>query len=431
MHSFAYLYERFPSFVQTFVYREASEMIAQGMNPLLVSIRPPEDHPTLAAEFEAPVLYLPDSSEIRSEIDTLRKQRRLPRKTHKLLPEARAEKDSTRLFEAAWLGPRLLELGIRHVHAHFGGMAARTAWWLRELHGITYSFTGHANDIFCPTDFPVSNSDLAKAATFVVTETDFAKNWMEEHHPSARGRVFRIYNGIDSRFPEKPPGLSPKKILSVGRYVEKKGFPDLIRACQILRDRGLVFSCSIIGEGPMHRELESLVRELDLAGFVEIAGPRSQNAVRSALAEADLFVLACVPDQEGGSDNLPTVIMEAMMCGTPVVSTTLAGIPEMIASGRTGLLTQPGNPGALADALAQLLQNPTTAQKLADAGRRFALKNFAVSSTTRHLKHLLVSRAGVQAPPEALRIDPGLPAAPARRRWWDRILGTQERSINP
>jgi colanic acid/amylovoran biosynthesis glycosyltransferase len=430
MHSFAYLYERFPSFVQTFVYREASEMIAQGMNPLLVSIRPPEDHPTLAAEFEAPVLYLPDSSEIRSEIDALRKQRRLPRKTHKLLPEARAEKDSTRLFEAAWLGPRLIDQGIRHVHAHFGGMAARTAWWLRELHGITYSFTGHANDIFCPTDFPVSNSDLANAATFVVTETDFAKNWMEEHHPATRGRVFRIYNGIDSRFPEKPPASSPKKILSVGRYVEKKGFPDLIRACHILRDRGLVFSCSIVGEGPLHRELESLVRELDLEGIVEIAGPRSQNAVRSALAEADLFALACVPDQEGGSDNLPTVIMEAMMCGTPVVSTTLAGIPEMITNGRTGLLTQPGNPGALADALAQLLQNPTTAQTLADAARRFAFENFAVGSTTRHLKHLLVSHAGVQAPPEALHIDPGLPAPPARRRWWNRILGTQERSRN-
>jgi colanic acid/amylovoran biosynthesis glycosyltransferase len=431
MHSFAYLYERFPSFVQTFVYREASEMIAQGMNPLLVSIRPPEDHPTLAAEFEAPVLYLPDSGQVRSEIDTLRKERRLPRKTHKLLPDARADKDSTRLFEAAWLGPRLLELGIRHVHAHFGGMAARTAWWLRELHGITYSFTGHANDIFCPTDFPVSNADLAQAATFVVTETDFAKNWMEQQHPSLRGRVFRIYNGIDSRFPEKPPATNPPRILSVGRYVEKKGFPDLIQACRILRDRGLVFSCSIIGEGPMHRELESLVRELGLAGFVEVAGPRSQNAVRSALAEADLFVLACVPDQEGGSDNLPTVIMEAMMCGTPVVSTALAGIPEMITSGRTGILTPPGNPDALADALAPLLLQPATARPLAEAARLFALENFAVSSTTRQLKHLLVSQAGIQPTPEALRLDPAIPAAPTGKHWWNRILGTPAKHRNP
>lgn len=398
-HSFAYLFERFPSFVQTFVYREAVEMVRQGMNPWLVSLRRPDDPGDLAERVDVEIFYALEEKELRAEVDARRARRELPWKVRRVIPRRRSEPDAQRMFEAIWLAPRLRERGIRHVHAHFGGVAARTAWWLRELFGFSYSFTGHANDIFCPTDFPVSNADLVRGATFVVTETDFARQWMEEQYPWARGKVFRVFNGISMEgFPPRATVPGPARIISVGRYVEKKGFGDLIRACGMLRDRGLEFTCEIIGGGPLEVRLREQIAEARLADVVRLLGPRAQNEVRRQLAGADLFVLACVPEADGGSDNLPTVIMEAMACGVPVVSTRLAGVPEMIESGCDGLLVSPRDPAGLADAMQQLLTDRAQAVSFGERAQASAREKFAVDQTTQALRNLLTRCARVQAP---------------------------------
>jgi glycosyltransferase involved in cell wall biosynthesis len=313
------------------------------------------------------------------------------------------------MFEAIWLAPALRERGIRHVHAHFGGVAARTAWWLRKLFGFTYSFTGHANDIFCETDFPVSNADLVRAARFVVTETDYARRWMEETYPWAKGRVFRVFNGIAmDGFPPRVETPGPPRIISVGRYVEKKGFGDLIAACRLLRDRGLTFVCEIIGGGPLEAELQTQIEQAKLEGLVSLAGPRAQEEVRRRLAEAHLFVLACVPEAGGGSDNLPTVVMEAMAAGLPVVSTRLAGVPEMIESGVDGWLVPPGDKVALAEAMERLLAERSESLRLGEHARATAREKFSIAKTTSELKHLLVNHAGITPPTAARAVDPTL-----------------------
>jgi glycosyltransferase involved in cell wall biosynthesis len=404
--SFAYLFERFPSFVQTFVYREAVEMVRQGMRPWLVSVRKPEDPGSLAAQIEGDVFYLPEEKELRHEVDSRRKEGKLGWRAHKAIPRHRGEKDSQRMFEAAWLGPELKARGIRHVHAHFGGLATRTAWWLKQLHGISYSYTGHANDIFCDTDFPVSNADLARDATFIVTETDYARCWMEERHSFTRGRVFRVFNGID------PGGFYPRKmeagvprIISVGRYVEKKGFDVLIEACAILRDRSIPFTCELIGGGPLEEALARLIADRGLQAQVRLLGPRSQENVRRELAHSQVFALACQPDSEGGSDNLPTVIAEAMFTGLPCISTDLAGVPEMIGNEKNGLLVPPKNALALADGLERLISDREFSERLAQAGRKSAQEKFSIEKTVGELRELLVRKAKV--------LDATRP-----RRWW-------------
>jgi glycosyltransferase involved in cell wall biosynthesis len=396
--SFAYLYERFPSFVQTFVYREAVEMLRQGMAPLLVSIRRPDDPPEVAAQLQADVLYLPESDALRASLE-------IPSRVRQRLPPADRARDLNRIYEALWLGPRLRERGIRHVHAHFGGVAARTAWWLRELCGIGYSFTGHANDIFCETDFPVSNAQLVCDARFVVTETDYARRWMAEKYPRAARKVFRVFNGIDDDFPPRQPAGAVPLILSVGRSVEKKGFRYLIDACGQLRAQGLVFECRIVGGGPLEDELQAQIDHAQLGDVVKLLGPRSQREVRELLAAAQVFALPCVPDSEGGSDNLPTVIMEAMRSSVPVVSTNLAGVPEMIADGAEGFLVEPRDARALAEKMAVLLSDPTLAAQGGERGRQAAREKFAIENTTRALKHLLVAHAPVDPPVDALRLD--------------------------
>ena len=151
-----------------------------------------------------------------------------------------------------------------------------------------------------------------------------------------------------------------------------------------------------------------------------LCGPRAQAQVRQRLAEARLFVLACVPEAGGGSDNLPTVIMEAMACGLPVISTRLAGVPEMIESGVEGWLVEPRDAEALAGAAARFLTNQAEAEGFGERARAAAREKFAIEKTTSALKHLLVERAGVPAPPMARQADlalrektPGWLA-----RWW-------------
>jgi glycosyltransferase involved in cell wall biosynthesis len=419
---FAYLFERFPSFVQTFVYREAGEMVRQGMGPRLISIRQPDDPAALAEHLEADIFYLPGEKELRAEVDRRRVAGQLARRAHRAIPRHRGESDSQRMFEAAWLAPVLKEAGIRHIHAHFGGLAARTAWWLRRLSGIPYSFTGHANDIFCETGFPVSNEQLVRDACFIVTETDYARHWMEEKYPFARGKVRRVFNGIalDGFPPRQPSGPIPR-ILSVGRYVEKKGFADLIEACRLLRAAGQEFECLIIGGGPLAETLQAAIDRADLGSSVKLLGPRPQGEVRRLLSEAQLFVLACVVEEGGGSDNLPTVIMEAMACGLPVVSTRVAGVPEMIADGEEGLLVPAHDPSALSAAILQVLRAPDLAERLGRRGREAAQAKFAVETTAAELKHLLIERAGVSIPPEALRFDPELGRL-RRRGWFTRLF---------
>ncbi|MEQ1860353.1 MAG: glycosyltransferase family 4 protein [Chthoniobacteraceae bacterium] len=398
--TFAYLFERFPSFVQTFVYREAAEMVRQGAEPWLVSIRRPDDE--LSEPLDAPVFYLPEEKALRDEVDARRAARKVPWRARRAIPRHRNEADSQRMFEAIWLEPELKARGVRHVHAHFGGMAARTAWWLRKLFGFTYSYTGHANDIFCETEYPVSNAELARRARFVVTETDYARGWMERRHPFAKGKVFRVFNGIEpAGFPPREAESEVPRIVSVGRYVEKKGFDVLIEACAKLRRRGVAFTCEIIGGGPMHEALARMIELRELEDFVTLVGPRTQPEVRRALAGAQLFVLACRQDSEGGSDNLPTVIAEAMFAGVPCISTKIAGVPEMIADGRTGVLVPARDAFSLAAAMERLLGDRLLAAKLGANGRDFARERFTIERSVAELRRLLRERAGV-----------------GRRGWW-------------
>lgn len=401
-HPFAYLFERFPSFVQTFVYREAVEMVRQGVNPWLVSVRRPDDPGELAEKIDAEVFYLPEEKKLRDEVDARRAAKKLGWRARRAIPKHRGERDSQRMFEAIWLAPELKARGIRHVHAHFGGLATRTAWWLRELFGISYSFTGHANDIFCDTDFPISNAGLARDATFIVTETDYARRWMEERHPFVKGKVFRVFNGIDPAgfFPREPARAIPR-FVSVGRYVEKKGFDVLIAASALLRDRGFAFTCDIVGGGPLHETLAAQIEALRLGDRVTLLGPRSQTEVRRILAAAECFVLACQPDSEGGSDNLPTVIAEAMFAGMPCISTTIAGVPEMITPGVDGLLVPPKDATALAGAMEQFLTDARLAEQLRSNALRSAHEKFAIERTVGDLRCLLSEHAST-----------------ARRRWW-------------
>lgn len=416
MSSFAYLHECFPDPTKTFVHREVAEMVRMGMEPMIFSVREPSaEEKGLMGAHDFSVRYLPAEPELRSLIE--RERDSFSRGQRRELSHWRAQKgDSNRVFEALWLGRELRRLGVLHIHAHFAGLAARTAWLVRRLWGIGYSFTGHADDIFSPEEKPISLAMLVRDARFIATETDYSRKKLECDFADAKGKTFRVFNGIACEGFATPAPAMPPRIVSVGRLVEKKGFPDLLRACALLRGRGVEFGCDIVGGGPLDAALRAMIAELGLGDCVVMHGPQPQSFVRELLAKARVFALAAQREGDGGSDNLPTVIMEAMAAAVPVVATRIAGIPEMVDDGGTGRLVAERDPAAMADALAIFLADAALAARLGAGGRERAQEKFPIANSAAALARLLASRAGVRAPAAAIARDPAL-HIPFWRRW--------------
>ena len=397
MANFAYLFERFPSFGQTFCYREVAELDRQGVASPIFSIRNPKDEPP--QEWDPRIIervhYVPEEKELLNDVRSASKKRKLTPEIVAALDDWGRRTDFLRLYQAIYVGLRLQELGVRHVHAHFAGMAARTAFWIHRFFPMTFSFTAHANDIFAPRHFEIGLDKLVDVARVIVTETDYAAQFLRERFPQRADSVHRIYNGLDlAEFERADFSSTPPLIIAVGRLIAKKGFAELIRACALLADRGKLFRCEIIGEGPLENELRAQIAQLNLQNRFVLSGAKPQREVRQHLAAASVFVLPSVLDPEGGMDNLPTVIMEAMATGLPVISTNIAGIPEMVVQNETGFLVQPGDPIALAKAIEDVIDDRLLAQRLGEAGHQRAQELFSIEKNVRELCALLPTGRG-------------------------------------
>ncbi len=397
MANFAYLFERFPSFGQTFCYREVAELDRQGVASPIFSIRNPKDEPP--QEWDPRIIervhYVPEEKELLNDVRSASKKRKLTPEIVAALNDWGRRTDFLRLYQAVYVGLRLQELGVRHVHAHFAGMAARTAFWIHRFFPMTFSFTAHANDIFAPRHFEIGLDKLVDVARVIVTETDYAAQFLRERFPQRANSVHRIYNGLDlAEFERADFSSTPPLIIAVGRLIAKKGFAELIRACALLAERGKLFRCEIIGEGPLENELRAQIDKLNLQNRFVLSGAKPQREVRQHLAAASVFVLPSVLDPEGGMDNLPTVIMEAMATGLPVISTNIAGIPEMVVQNETGFLVQPADPIALAKAIEDVIDDRLLAQRLGEAGHQRAQELFSIEKNVRELCALLPTGRG-------------------------------------
>ncbi len=380
-----YLFERFPSFAQTFCYREVAEMRRQGADVSVFSIRHPTDEPAQDwdADLVGKVCYLPAEAELIKEVDRRIRLKQLPDAAVRAIHEWDRRPDFLRLHQAAYVGLRLQEAGIRRLHAHFAGMAARTAYWVKQFFGIEFSLTVHANDIFAPRDFEIGLANLFDAAALIVTVSDFAVSLLQEKFPKNAAKFHRVYNGIDvDQFTRAKFAREIPLIISVGRLIEKKGFSDLVAACsQLPRE----FRCEIIGEGPLEELLRAQIRDSGLEDFVRLTGPLMQREIIARLAEANVFALPCAMTRDGDMDNLPTVIMEAMAAGLPVVSTPLAGIPEMIQTGVNGELVPAGDVAQLAKAIDSFLADRNRAQEFGRRGRELAARKFSLAENVNQL----------------------------------------------
>jgi glycosyltransferase involved in cell wall biosynthesis len=281
-----------------------------------------------------------------------------------------------------------------HVHGHFCHGVANIAWFVSRLTGITFSFTAHAKDIY---QAELNPGDLLerklRAARFVATCTEANAGVLKSRCADANV-VHTIYHGLDTDY--FAPAASPPEplplILSVGRFVEKKGFAYLIEACERLRARGLAFGCVIVGEkGSAYEPLRRQLAERALEGTVRLHSAVTQERLREIYRSARVFALPCQVMDDGDRDGIPNVLAEAMAMGVPVISTRISGIPELIDDGVHGLLVESRDADALADALARLLTDPALHARLSEAGRRRICERFDSRRTTEALRDLFVA----------------------------------------
>lgn len=386
----AYLFERFPKFSQTFCYREIVELFQQGIRPAIFSLRAPDygPEPNWDPAIISTVHQLPEGDVFARLADKASES--VPKSARKTLHEWKGKNDSLRLHQATYIGARLQELGVRHLHVHFAGMAARTAFWIQRFFGIDYSLTVHANDIFVPNNFEIGLSQIFSAASAIIAVSDFAANQLRDRFPKAATRVHRIYNGINCGSFRSAQPVSPPMILGIGRLISKKGFDVLIDACAYLRNNGHKFRGEIIGEGPLRAELQAQIDRHDLGKQFLLAGPKPQSEIAARLSKAAVLVLPCRVDADGAIDNLPTVIMEAMASTLPVVSTDLGGIAEMVCHGKTGLLVAQNDSLATAKAIARLIGDAELAGSFGREGRKRAEELFSIEKNVSALRAIFL-----------------------------------------
>jgi glycosyltransferase involved in cell wall biosynthesis len=179
-------------------------------------------------------------------------------------------------------------------------------------------------------------------------------------------------------------------VVAVGRLVPKKGMDVLVRAVADLAGSDQPVLCEIIGDGPERGRLQALVAELGVAPLVTLRGGLPPAEARRRVAEADLFALACLRAPNGDMDGIPVALMEAMAASTPVISTRLSGIPELIADGESGLLVEPGDVDGLATAIRRLAEDSALAARLAAGGRRRVAEDFDQATNARQLLTAIV-----------------------------------------
>ncbi|MEI7881204.1 MAG: glycosyltransferase family 4 protein [bacterium] len=406
----AYVLGTFPSLTETFIQRELDELRRKGFKIIIFSLRRPAVDCREAGNrtIKHLVYYRPSLLSPAMIAAQWYFMLRQPRRTLRALRQTLASsmhdpielaKCLRNLPVAAFFARRAAHFGVEHIHAHFAFMPADVARMMATLLDIRFSFSAHAGDIYLQSRAALSRK--VQAANFVSVCTRYGLDELNRRaDPLPPEKVHLIYHGLTpSQFssleasqkcdggqtPERP---APPLILSVGRLQPKKGFVILIEACRLLRDRHLAFRCLIAGEGPERRNLESAINRLGLSETVHLLGECSTEEVVSLFKQAHVFALPCIIAPDGDRDSLPNVILESLAAGIPVVTTPVAGIPEVIVHGRTGLLAPPGDARILAEMIEELLKSESLCRILSNFGATTILERFDIARNAAPLAEL-------------------------------------------
>jgi colanic acid/amylovoran biosynthesis glycosyltransferase len=400
----AVLLSRFPLVTETFILREVEELERQGQPVRLVPLV--REHPAVVhREAQA---WLPRAlfTPYMSPAILAANARALVRRPYQYvrlfgrvllgcLRSVNVLARTVALFpKCVYLAERLEREGIRHVHAHYATHPATAALIISSLAPITFSFTAHAHDIFVAWRRPLLRLKVRRAR-FIRVISAFNQTFLRALYPESAGKLRVIHVGIDpdryrpvqlSSSPANAPSGAPL-VLCVAALQPYKGIAVLIEACSRLKATRARFLCEVVGDGRLRGALEDQIARARLGDCVRLRGALRQEEVAALLRQAALVVLPSVVARDGQMEGIPVALMEAMAAELPVIAPAISGVPELIDHGVNGLLVEPGNPDALADAIAALLGDPQRRQELGRRGRRKVQRAFRLDACAAALLH--------------------------------------------
>lgn len=391
----AYLTGEYPRATDTFIQREVAALRKLGMNVQTCSVRRTgSEHivgPEQAAEQAQTFHILEHAKSLPTLGRALLFALKRPKQLWATLRLAYATSPAGMraglwqvfyLLEAIVLAHMMAQRDITHLHNHIAKASCTVAMLASELSGIPFSFTLHGPDIFYEPHHWRLDEKIARAA-FVACISDFCRSQAMVFSGQVQwDKLHIIHCGIEpERYADtgKPDG---KRLLFVGRLAAVKGVAVLLDALLHLKDTHPDVALTLIGDGPERAALETKCKELGLEQQVTFLGYQNQSAVAAALADHDIFVLPSF------AEGVPVVLMEAMAAGRPVVTTRIAGVPELVEDGVSGILVPPGNQDALGTALETLLSS-TALATMGAAGREKVTTDFAIATEAAKLAKLI------------------------------------------
>lgn len=395
----AYLCNVYPAVSHSFVRREIEAVERAGHEVHRFTVRPPSgnlrDEADLREAAHTEIILERGIVKLLGSALILCAQR--PRKTGLAVAMARRLsapgvkskfRHAAYWLEAAWLVRRLTKLHVEHLHVHFGTNPTAVAAIASAWGGPSFSFTAHGPDEF---DAPIQLSLGAKvaAAKFVAAISSYGRSqlmrWSDTNHWN-KIKVVRCGLGADFLDrPTTPVMEDSSEFVCVARLSAQKGLPLLLAACGSLKREGRHFTLTLVGDGELRSTLEEQVRREGLSDHVRLVGVKSSAEIRELLERARAFVLPSF------AEGLPVVLMEALALGRPVITTAIAGIPELV-DDQCGWLVPAASEAALIEAMKAVLSaSAADLSSKAKIGRDRVIELHDVQRNSAHLLKLCVS----------------------------------------
>jgi colanic acid/amylovoran biosynthesis glycosyltransferase len=347
MLTVAYLANQFPSAVEPYVVDEIRELRRRGVRVIAGSVRKPRTERSGAMHGEPEVVLqpLPAIILLRAVWLCLRRWKQIASLTGRVILHGReGPVKRAKALAHTWLGAcyavMLEGRAVDHIHVHHGYFGSWIAMVAARLLDVGFSMTLHGSDLLLHgvyLDLKLEN------CTFCLTVSEYNRRYILERCPKVDAeKVIVARLGVEVCERAAPPAPrfvadgAPLTLLAVGRLHAVKDHAFLARACARLQGLDVPFECSIAGEGPERRNLESLIHKFNLAGRVTLLGHVAREQMDSLYDRADVVVLT------SRSEGIPLVLMEAMARGKIVLAPAITGIPELVVAGKTGYLYEAG-----------------------------------------------------------------------------------------
>lgn len=295
------------------------------------------------------------------------------------------------LAEGARIAARSQELGLEHIHAHFGTNSARVAAYSRMLGGPRFSFTVHGPEEFDRSE-PLDLGGKLALSDFCVTVSSFGRSQMYRWAATADlDKVQVVHCGLDMTRWTDPAALpaGPLHLVAVGRFAEQKGFGLLIRAFAQAWRRNPQIRLSLVGDGELRPMITQTIAAEGMGDAVTLLGWQNEAGVRAAMDQAHALITPSF------AEGLPVVIMEAMARARPVIATYIAGIPELLRHGQEGWLVPAGDVDALAQAMGQAADcDAETLHRMGQSARARVTERHDIQASARQLAALFTRAKG-------------------------------------